>query len=92
VDESQIPVNTLMIYNLTPGTTTLFRDIRACNDLCPELVLPPIMNNNHGTVRLRPEDVHLYSEPFNPYEVFDNSYYLQSSCLIAAISVCFLLH
>ena len=28
-------VNTLMVYNLTPGTTTAFRDIRLCDYLCP---------------------------------------------------------
>ena len=27
-------VNTLMLYNLTPGTRTAFRDIRLCTDLC----------------------------------------------------------
>ena len=28
-------VNTLMLYNLSPGTTTAFKDIRLCTDLCP---------------------------------------------------------
>ena len=28
-------VNTLMLYNLTPGTITAFKDIRLCSDLCP---------------------------------------------------------
>ena len=28
-------VNTLVLYNLTPGTSTGFRDIRLCKDLCP---------------------------------------------------------
>ena len=28
-------VNTLMLYNLTPGTITKYKDIRLCTDLCP---------------------------------------------------------
>lgn len=28
-------VNTLALYNLTPGTTSSFKDIRLCTDLCP---------------------------------------------------------
>ena len=28
-------VNTLMLYNLTPGTITKFKGIRMCTDLCP---------------------------------------------------------
>jgi hypothetical protein len=31
-------VNTVALYNLSPGTTSLFRDLRVCKDLCPELV------------------------------------------------------
>ena len=27
-------VDTLMLYNLTPGTTSSFKDIRLCSDLC----------------------------------------------------------
>lgn len=35
-------VNTLSLYNLSPGTTTKFRDIRVCKDLCPELVFSDV--------------------------------------------------
>ena len=28
-------VNTLALYNLTPGTSSSFKDIRLCTDLCP---------------------------------------------------------
>jgi hypothetical protein len=35
-------VNTLSLYNLSPGTTSLFRDIRVCKDLCPELVFSTV--------------------------------------------------
>merc|ERR1712060_420611 len=28
-------VNTIMLYNLTPGSTSAFKDIRLCTDLCP---------------------------------------------------------
>ena len=35
-------VNTLSFYNLSPGTTSQFRDIRVCKDLCPELVFDTV--------------------------------------------------
>ena len=35
-------VNTLSFYNLSPGTSTQFRDIRVCKDLCPELVFDTV--------------------------------------------------
>lgn len=37
----KIGVNTLMLYSLTPGTTSFFRDVRVCEDFCDELFIDP---------------------------------------------------
>jgi len=32
-----VGVNTFMMYSLSPGTTSFFRDVRVCEDLCDDL-------------------------------------------------------
>lgn len=36
-----VGVNTLMLYSLTPGTTSFFRDVRVCEEFCDELFTDP---------------------------------------------------
>ena len=35
-----VGVNTFMMYSLSPGTTSFFRNIRVCEDLCDDELLP----------------------------------------------------
>jgi hypothetical protein len=36
-DINIVPVNTVSMYNLTPGSTSHFRDLRVCDEMCSGL-------------------------------------------------------
>lgn len=80
-----------MLYNLTPETTALFRDIRVCNELCPELDLSEprtseqIMTSNNNRLQ------HPKLTFDDPYEVFENARYLQTT-LLTMLATTMLLH
>jgi hypothetical protein len=80
-----------MLYNLTPGTTTLYRDIRVCNELCQELDLSEprtvdqITTNNNNRLQ------HPTQTFDDPYEIFENASNLQTT-LLTMLATSMLLH
>lgn len=80
-DVKTIPVNTLMLYNLTPETTAYYRDIRVCNELCPEIDLSEPRTGGQLTTTNNVRLKHPTETFEDPFEVFENAIYFQSTLL-----------
>ena len=78
-------VNTLMLYTLSPGTSSAFRDLRLCQDLCPDTVLSKAPAAAGST------DPEVLSDPFVVLSRAFSSLLHPSSMLAATLALSFAL-